>query len=97
MVESTLRTAMRSMGADIRLESVWASNGKHQRAEPIAALYEQKRFHHVGTFPELEDELYRTEHTRRHCDVIVENPLPAIDGAGAGDIRLRVQLRAGRR
>jgi phage terminase large subunit-like protein len=27
------------------------------RAEPIAALYEQKRVHHVGIFAQLEDEL----------------------------------------
>ncbi len=57
MVESTLQIAMRSLGATLRLVEVWASLGKHQRAEPIAALYEQKRFHHVGAFPELEDEL----------------------------------------
>src|SRR5262249_28592781 len=30
---------------------------KHVRAEPIAALYEQGRVHHVGTLPALEDEL----------------------------------------
>jgi hypothetical protein len=27
------------------------------RAEPIAALYEQRRVHHVGTFPMLEDQM----------------------------------------
>ena len=31
--------------------------GKFTRAEPIAALYEQGRVHHVGTFPELEDQM----------------------------------------
>jgi phage terminase large subunit-like protein len=34
-----------------------ASRGKVIRAEPIAALYEQGRVHHVGAFPELEDEM----------------------------------------
>jgi phage terminase large subunit-like protein len=34
-----------------------ASRGKIIRAEPIAALYEQGRVHHVGSFPELEDEM----------------------------------------
>ena len=34
-----------------------ASRGKAPRAEPIAALYENKRVHHVGTFPDLEDEM----------------------------------------
>jgi hypothetical protein len=33
-----------------------ASRGKSQRAEPIAALYEQNRVKHVGAFAELEDE-----------------------------------------
>ncbi len=36
---------------------VHASRGKQTRAEPIAAQYEQGRVHHVGIFPELEDEL----------------------------------------
>ena len=27
------------------------------RAEPIAALYEQGRVHHVGSFPLLEDQM----------------------------------------
>jgi len=31
--------------------------GKRTRAEPVAALYEQGRVHHVGTFPTLEDQL----------------------------------------
>jgi phage terminase large subunit-like protein len=26
------------------------------RAEPIAALYEQGKIHHVGSFPQLEDQ-----------------------------------------
>lgn len=52
MVELVLRTVDR----DIPFRSVWASEGKRTRAEPIAALYEQGKVHHVGTFPELEDE-----------------------------------------
>lgn len=36
---------------------VHASRGKQTRAEPIAAQYEQGRVHHVGDFPELEDEM----------------------------------------
>lgn len=36
---------------------VTASRGKHVRADPVAALYEQGRVRHVGYFPELEDEL----------------------------------------
>jgi hypothetical protein len=42
---------------DVPVVLVHASRGKQTRAEPIAAMYEQDRFHHVGSFPELEDEL----------------------------------------
>jgi phage terminase large subunit-like protein len=53
MVEHTLRTVDR--GAAIR--RVHASRGKATRAEPVAALYEQGRVHHVGAFAELEDQM----------------------------------------
>lgn len=39
------------------VKSVTATRDKHTRAEPIAALYEQGRIHHVGSFPALEDEM----------------------------------------
>lgn len=35
---------------------IHASRGKYTRAEPIASLYEQGKVHHVGAFPQLEDE-----------------------------------------
>ena len=53
MVESTIRAV--DPNANVKL--VHASKGKIARAEPIAALYEQNRIHHVGTFAELEDEM----------------------------------------
>src|SRR5262249_53565934 len=34
-----------------------ASRGKVQRAEPVAALYEQQRVHHVGAQAKLEDQM----------------------------------------
>ncbi|MFW5871254.1 MAG: DNA-packaging protein [Verrucomicrobiota bacterium] len=43
------------------LKSVYASRGKHTRAEPIAAIYEQGRAHHVGFFPKLEDQMCEWE------------------------------------
>jgi phage terminase large subunit-like protein len=52
MVETTLRAVDRSV--PVRL--VHASRGKITRAEPVSALYEQHKIHHVGCFPELEDE-----------------------------------------
>lgn len=64
MVEHVIRTAAMALFLDgeratpeIAFKQVHASRGKHTRAEPIAALYEHRRIHHVGTFPELEDEL----------------------------------------
>jgi len=41
----------------VSFKSVHASRGKVVRAEPIAALYEQRKVHHVGTFSALEDQL----------------------------------------
>ena len=57
MVEHVLRTAAGAMGVHIVTEAVTASRGKQVRAEPIAALWEQKRAHLVGSMPELEDQL----------------------------------------
>jgi phage terminase large subunit-like protein len=53
MVESTIRAA----DAYVPIKTVSASRGKIARAEPIAALYEQGRVKHAGSFPELEDQL----------------------------------------
>lgn len=36
---------------------VVASRGKVVRAEPVSALYEQGRVHHVGQFTDLEDQM----------------------------------------
>ena len=41
----------------VPVTAVRASRGKWLRAEPVAALYEQGRVRHAGTFPELEDEM----------------------------------------
>lgn len=55
LVGTVLRTASGSRTLPIRL--VTASVGKHARAEPVAALYQQGRALHVGSFPQLEDQL----------------------------------------
>jgi hypothetical protein len=34
-----------------------AGRGKVVRAEPVAVLYQQGRVHHIGTFPQLEDQM----------------------------------------
>ena len=53
MVEHVLRSVDRS----VAYQEVTASRGKVQRAEPVAALYEQGRVTHLGDFTELEDQL----------------------------------------
>jgi phage terminase large subunit-like protein len=53
LIEHLLRT----IDPNVSYKAVRASRGKTTRAEPIAALYEQKRIHHVGSLPKLEDEL----------------------------------------
>lgn len=53
LIELTIRTVRRT----IPYEKVHASRGKITRAEPVAALYEQGKVHHVGGFKELETEM----------------------------------------
>lgn len=48
---------LRSIDNNIPYRSVRATRGKMLRAEPIAALYEQRKVHHVGSFPELETQM----------------------------------------
>ncbi len=53
MVEAVIR----AVASDVPVRSVRASRGKWVRAEPVAALYEQGRVRHAGSFPALEDEM----------------------------------------
>jgi phage terminase large subunit-like protein len=63
MVEAVLR----EIEPTLAYRAVHASRGKRARAEPVAALYEQGRVSHAGSFPELEDEM---------CAAIVEGKSP---------------------
>jgi phage terminase large subunit-like protein len=53
MVEAVIKAA----GIKCRYKEVVASRGKVVRAEPVAALYEQKRIHHMAMMGELEKQL----------------------------------------
>jgi phage terminase large subunit-like protein len=53
MIASVLRT----IRPNLPIREVRASKGKQVRAEPISAMYEQGRIHHVGAFDELETQL----------------------------------------
>jgi phage terminase large subunit-like protein len=48
---------MRTVDQRVPLTLVHATQGKRTRAEPVAALYEQGRVHHVGAHARLEDQL----------------------------------------
>jgi len=53
MVGATLRM----VDPNVAFTAVRASRGKVVRAEPVAALYQQGRVHHIGSFPQLEDQM----------------------------------------
>jgi phage terminase large subunit-like protein len=52
-----VEAVLRHVDPDAPYTSVHASRGKRTRAEPIAALYEQGKVHHLGALPELEDQM----------------------------------------
>jgi len=53
MVRHTLETVR----PHIPIIEVRATRGKHVRAEPISALYNAEQISHVGTFPDLENQM----------------------------------------
>jgi phage terminase large subunit-like protein len=58
MATHVIRTAAQAMGIPVmHIKEVTASRGKVVRADPVSALDAQHRISHVGSFPELEDEL----------------------------------------
>lgn len=46
-----------TLAPGMRIKQVRASRGKQVRAEPVVALYEQGRVHHVGSLPALESQM----------------------------------------
>lgn len=66
LVERLIRT----IDNTVRYKSVHATRGKLVRAEPIAALYEQGKVHHLGVFPELESQM---------CTYTGDRPKPSPD------------------
>lgn len=74
MVEAVIKAVDRSVPVTL----VSATRGKVVRAEPISALYEQGRIHHVGRFDKLEDQMcmfsqdmLRTEGSPDRVDALV--------------------------
>lgn len=72
------KATLQSVRKTLPVIEVRASRGKHVRAEPISALYSVGRVSHVGTFPELEDQMCRMtakgfegEGSPDRCDALV--------------------------
>jgi len=64
MIEHVIRTAAKDLcsrqerlHSNISYIGVRASKGKYTRAEPVSALYEQGKIHHIGAFAQLEDQM----------------------------------------
>lgn len=53
------KAVMDGVRTGLPVELVHATRGKHVRAEPISALYQTGRIHHVGHFPQLEAQLFQ--------------------------------------
>jgi predicted phage terminase large subunit-like protein len=70
MVIETVNRAADAQGRSVNIEAIRASRGKTLRAEPIAALYEQGRVHHVGVFEEAEDQMCSFPVTNEHDDLV---------------------------
>ncbi len=87
MVAGTLRT----VDAYLPLKAIHASRGKVTRAEPIAALYEQGRVHHVGGFQELEEEMCEWTQgdpdSPNRLDALV-HALTELQGKGYGAVKV---------
>jgi predicted phage terminase large subunit-like protein len=66
MVAHTIRTVRKTAP----LKMIHASRGKQVRAEPIAALYEQGKVHHVGIHQQLEDQMITFPVASDHDDLV---------------------------
>lgn len=55
-IGAVLLTELDAAGVSIPYRTVVATKNKRTRAEPTAALYEQRRAHHIGDHEELEDQ-----------------------------------------
>jgi len=94
MVTSNLRQA----GVPKRVIGVHSRRGKAIRAEPIVAVYEQHRAHHVGTFDELEEELtswqpYEDRDSPNRLDALVHAATELLGRSQVGAIASPSQLR----
>lgn len=52
-----VRSTIHAVDRDVLVKKINATQSKAARAEPIAALYEKGYVHHVGFFPQLEEQM----------------------------------------
>jgi len=52
-----VRRVLQTVDRNLPIKIVNAARSKQARAEPIAALYEQSRVHHIGLFADLEEQM----------------------------------------
>ena len=90
MVEAVIKAVDKKLPVTL----VTASRGKVARAEPIAALYEQGRVSHVGSFAQLEDQLcsmtpsgYMGDNSPDRADALVWALSELMLGGSSYDIR----------
>ncbi len=63
-----VRTLLNDPLPNARVKLVHAMRDKTTRAHPASTLYERGRVHHVGCFPELEDQMCNYDGTGKSPD-----------------------------
>ena len=83
---------LRSVNPYLPLKAVHAKVGKRLRAEPVAALYQQRKVYHVQHFDKLENQMLTWEaddpKSPDRLDALV-HALTELSGIGAGSLFLR--------
>jgi phage terminase large subunit-like protein len=84
-----LAALIHTVDSSVPVVDIHAKRGKRVRAEPVSSLYEQGRIHHVGSFPDLEDQLcsWTPEQVESpdRMDALVYAALHLFESSSAGD------------
>ncbi|RPJ77434.1 MAG: ATP-binding protein [Acidobacteria bacterium] len=93
-----VRHTLQSAGVTKRIILVTSRRGKAIRAEPIVGVYEQHKVHHVGIFPELEEEMtswrpYEDNFSPNRLDALVHGATNLLGRHARADIATPASLR----
>jgi len=91
LVRSNLQTAR----PDLPVEFVTATRGKEVRMEPIAALYEARRVHHLGWFAALEEQMTTWTRDDTQSPDRVDALVWAMAGLSTRSTGIKVSTRSG--